>query len=225
VTIPHKETIIPLLDELSREATAIGAVNCVTHGDGRLVGHNTDVIGFMAGLDEAGWDAASGPVVVLGAGGAARAVGWGAASRGVETVVVARRLEQAERLVAELRPRVAGDLHAVSLERRRLEPWLARASVLVNTTPVGMWPRVGESPLPAGVRLPAGLLAYDLIFNPSPTAFLREAAAAGCRTQSGVAMLVDQGVAAFRLWTGQTLDRGVMARAVTRALAASGEDR
>jgi shikimate dehydrogenase len=197
VTVPHKEGMVSLLDEMSDEVRAIGACNTVRVEGGRLRGFNTDTTGFMRGLEEAGGIGAESRVVVLGAGGAARGVAWALRQAGHEVIILSRKPEQASAL--------AGALGAYSgpLDRITLESALEGAALLVNCTPAGMWPNTEQSALPDDVHLPANMLVYDLVYRPRPTLMLQKATHAGCRTQDGLAMLVYQGAAAFELWTGR----------------------
>jgi shikimate dehydrogenase len=212
ITVPHKQAMLPFLDTISDEVRATGACNTVRVEDGRLAGFNTDIAGFLRGLAEAGGMAPSSKAVLLGAGGAARAVAYALSRAGHPVIILSRRPEQAAQLAESLSCHdnyIAGDL----LERAELETHLAEASLLVNCTPAGMWPAVVKSPLPDGIRLRPGLLVYDLVYRPRPTRLLQEAAAAGCRTQDGLAMLVSQGAEAFNLWTGQQPPLGIMREA------------
>jgi shikimate dehydrogenase len=213
VTVPHKERVRPLLDREADTAKAVGAVNTIVNDGGRLVGHNTDVAGFRDALAEAGFSARGARVVVLGAGGAARAVVYALRAEGAAEIVVANRsVARAERLLAELAPEGV----ALPLDAAALAPALARCDLLVNCTAVGLKP--GESPLP-DERVPRQALVYDLIYNPPQTRLLAAAAARGARTLGGLSMLVGQGAAAFTLWTGQPAPRAVMQRAADEGLA------
>ncbi|MEP6774228.1 MAG: shikimate dehydrogenase [Chloroflexota bacterium] len=197
VTVPHKEGMVSLLDEMSDEVRAIGACNTVRVEGGRLHGFNTDIIGFMRGLEEAGGIDAESRVVVLGAGGAARGVAWALRRAGHEVIILSRKPDQASVLAGAL------GAYAGTLDQATLESALEGAALLVNCTPAGMWPDVERSALPDDVRLRTGLLVYDLVYRPRPTLMLQKATQAGCRTQDGLAMLVYQGAAAFELWTGR----------------------
>lgn len=204
VTIPHKEHCIPLLDGLTPEARAVGAVNTLFWRDSLLLGHNTDLEGFIFPLRNR---PPCGLALVLGAGGAARAVVAGLRSLNIADIVVAARDPN----------------KAASLERDfacRIVPWEQLASVrpqrgsgfwVINTTPLGM---AGKAPdhnpysaelLALGRECEVECLAYDLIYNPLRTRFLAEAQAAGWAVQDGLTMFVAQGVAQFRLWTGRDL--------------------
>ena len=202
VTTPHKLAVLVLLDELTEAARAVGAVNTVVPRGGRLVGDNTDVAGFAASLVGAGFRAGGGHAVLLGAGGAANAVAYALARLGVPTVVASRRAEAAAELVAALRP-VARGLEAVAAAD--LPRALAGAALLVNATTVGMagGPAPGELPLGVDVGLlPPGALVNDLVYNPRVTPLLAAAKARGLATLDGLPMLVEQGAASLRLWTG-----------------------
>lgn len=215
VTVPHKERVRPLLDGEAAEAAAVGAVNTIVNDGGRLVGHNTDVVGFRDALAEVGFAVRGARCVVLGAGGAARAVVYALCAGGAAEIVVANRhVERAQRLLADLAPAVPAA--ALPLDAGALAAALARCDLLVNSTSVGLRP--GETPLP-DESLPAQALVYDLIYNPPQTRFLAAAAARGARTLGGLSMLVGQGAASFTLWTGRPAPREVMRRAAEAALA------
>jgi shikimate dehydrogenase len=218
VTIPHKESVIPLLDDLSPEALAIGAVNTVVVEGGKLSGHNTDSAGFLESLrGEGGYDPRGQRIALLGAGGAARAVLWAlSSSRATRVRLFNRDRARAEALALAARS-WAGESELL------VEPWTAESlarslpecSLVVNATPVGMG--LEETPLP-GELIPSGALVMDLIYNPRPTRLLEEAASRGARTLDGLPMLVYQGAAAFRLWTGQDAPLGAMFLAAEESL-------
>ena len=224
VTVPHKQAVIPFLDEARPAARAIGAVNTIKvaagNGAPSLVGHNTDAAGFMADLAQHAVEVAGRRCLVLGAGGAARAVVYGLAQAGGRVHVLARRPQQARRLVADLRPH----LPAAELAAR---PWGAIGAVaaeadaeapalIVNATPVGMAPRTDATPWPDDVPFPAGAFVYDLIYNPRATRLVQEARAAGRRASGGLGMLLQQGALAFEIWLGVRPDVTVMAEAIER---------
>jgi shikimate dehydrogenase len=215
VTVPHKTAVLPLLDDLSAAARRLGAVNTIVHDGERLVGHNTDVTGFWAALEEAGGLNPGSRAVVLGAGGAARAVYWALHEHAVPTTVLARNVGAAAALLT-LTDR--GDGQAGTLDSITLRLALEGATLLVNTTSAGMWPQADESPLPPGMTLPSSLLVYDLVYRPRRTRLLAQAAAAGCRTLDGLGMLLHQGAAAFTLWTGEPAPLTVMRAALEQAM-------
>lgn len=215
VTIPHKGRMLPFLDWMSDEVRATEACNTVRVESGRLLGYNTDAAGFMAGLAEVGGIAPGSQAVLLGAGGAARAVAWALVRDGYDVTVLSRRQEQGEQLAQALESHLPRPIDHASLSPATLNRHLEGASLLVNCTPVGMWPNVSLTPLPVGLRLPTGLLVYDLTYRPRPTELLKRAAQMGCRIQDGLAMLINQGAAAFELWTGCAAPLAVMRRSVS----------
>lgn len=201
VTIPHKERVVPMVDRLTEEAHATGAVNTITREGRRLVGHNTDVPGFRVALDHlVGKQKMPRQAVVLGAGGGARAVVLGLITEGFQRIVVFNRhLHRAEGMVKHFSRSAAHmELRAMPWHESIIEAELAKTKVLVNATSIGL--TTDESPIAADILHPE-LLVLDLIY--SRTRLLRDAAAAGCTTFDGELMLLHQGAAAFTLWTGQ----------------------
>jgi shikimate dehydrogenase len=201
VTIPHKERVVPMVDRLTEEATATGAVNTITREGRRLIGHNTDVAGFKVALDKlVGRQKMPKQAVVLGAGGGARAVVYGLIREGFQRVVVFNRhLHRAEGLVKHFgRTAAHMELRAMPWHESIIEVEIAKAKILVNATSIGLSSDV--SPVPASA-LNEELMVLDLIY--SKTRLLRDAAAAGATTSDGELMLLHQGAAAFTLWTGQ----------------------
>lgn len=223
VTIPHKETVLPLLDSLDPLAERIGAVNTIVNHGGRLSGHNTDAEGMVTALRrEGGFDPSGKAALLLGAGGVARAAGFALLGAGVASLgILNRTLERAEALAVSLREKAAGAIPVTALpwQRDSLLQALQAADLLVNCTSVGMkhGPDQGRSPLPARVLRP-GSLVYDLVYNPARTPLLEEAQRAGARGLGGLPMLVYQGAAAFELWTGEKAPLPVMMQAARKAL-------
>lgn len=218
VTVPHKEAVMPYLDTLSEQARDIGAVNTIVNRAGKLEGHNTDVAGFMRALrEDAGFVPKGKRVLLLGAGGAAKAAAFGLAGAGVASLTIANRtVERARELASALKGTVF--VKAVSLS---LEALTADGSwdLIVNTTTLGMVHSLGEheSPLPASL-IPRNALVYDIVYNPEVTPLLAAAQQAGARTLGGLPMLIYQGAEAFRLWTGLDAPVQVMREAGQKAL-------
>jgi shikimate dehydrogenase len=215
VTIPHKERVVPHADRLTEEAHVTGAVNTLTKEGKKLVGHNTDVAGFKAGLDLLiGRQKMPRHAVVLGAGGGARAVVYGLIREGFQRVIVFNRhLHRAESMVKHFgRSASHMDLRAMPWHESIIEAELAKSKVLVNATSVGL--SDGESPIPGEILTP-DLFVLDLIY--AQTRLQRDAAAAGCPTSDGGQMLLHQGAAAFTLWTGQPAPLDVMQAALADA--------
>jgi len=220
ITVPHKERMVAYLDEAELEVKATGACNTVRVEDGRLVGYNTDVAGFLAGLEEIGGIPEGSRVVLLGAGGAARAVAWALATSGHNVVVLARNASQASSLAHSLLAAANLSIESGSVATATLDATVDSAELLVNCTPAGMWPNIEAMPLPETLNLPPHLLVYDLVYRPRQTRFLTKAAKAGCRTQDGLAMLVRQGASAFEIWTGLSAPVDTMRQACLDALQA-----
>jgi len=202
VTFPYKEAVIPLLHRLSPEAEEIGAVNTiVVEKDGTLVGHNTDSLGFMAALQHGGFDAKGRSAVVCGAGGAARAAVHGLLEAGASGITVLNRtIERAEGLISQF---VDERLQTGRLSPETLIGAARDADLLVNATPIGMWPHVDGSIWPSALPLPPHLTVFDLVYNPIATQLLQRARASGAPGISGLEMLLHQGAAALELWTGK----------------------
>jgi shikimate dehydrogenase len=216
VTVPHKQAVIDRLDAVDDKAATIGAVNTIRNEDGRLRGFNTDLAGFLHPLGELGVELDGARAVVVGAGGAARAVAFALAWAGVaELTVAARRAEPAAALASALGGHARGAVRAI-----RPSEVTPGYDLLVNCTSVGMLhaPGEGQSPL-RGEQIDPGALVYDLVYNPPVTPLLGLAQAAGARTLGGLPMLVHQGAAAFELWTGLKPPIGLMMARAEEALA------
>ena len=218
VTIPHKQTVIPMLDELTGEAESIGAVNTISCRNGQLIGANTDAPGFLADLRQVftrkPWEPAGRKhALVLGAGGAARAVVYALLTDGWQVTLTARRIEQA-RALAENMANLPGCLTAIALQPGALYPLVNEVTLLVNTTPLGMFPHGDASPWPPELVLPPLAAVYDLVYNPRETQLLRAARAAGLPAAGGLGMLLAQAALAFEIWTDVSVPRPVWAGAV-----------
>jgi shikimate dehydrogenase len=215
VTIPHKERVVPLVDRLTEEAHATGAVNTITKEGKRLVGHNTDVPGFRVALDKlVGKQKMPRAAVVLGAGGGARAVVYGLITEGFQRIVVFNRhLHRAESMVKHFgRTAAHMELRAMPWHESIIESELAKAKVLVNATSIGLTD--DATPIPAEI-IPPDLLVLDLIYK--RTTFLRDAESAGAAVSDGELMLLHQGAAAFTLWTGKPAPLELMQRKLHEA--------
>lgn len=219
VTVPHKEAVASLVDELTPAARAIGAVNTVTARGGDLVGHNTDVGGFLRALREAGFTPEGCSALVLGAGGAARAVVYGLASVEARVTILNRTERRAHLLAAEFAG-VGEDarLKGGPLDGETLGRVAGRSQLVINATSLGMWPRVDASPWPRELPFPRGAFLFDLVYNPRETLFMRQARCSGASAVDGLRMLVHQGAEAFQLWTGVEPPVEAMYAACTAAL-------
>ena len=215
VTVPHKQAVMPFLDEIEAGAKAIGAVNTiVVEEDGRLTGCNTDWSGFLADLEALAVPVRGRDCLVLGAGGSARAVVYALVQAGGRVQVLARRPSQAEQLAADLRPYSETDLTAYPLTALpSLIPSLPHP-LIVNATPLGMTPHEENSPWPENCPFSPDTFVYDLVYNPRQTRLMQQAQAGGCHTANGLGMLVQQGALAFKLWTGAEPSLAVMQAAL-----------
>ncbi|RXT14787.1 shikimate dehydrogenase [Ammoniphilus sp. CFH 90114] len=216
VTIPHKVEVMKYLDEIDDEAREIGAVNTIVNQDGRLIGYNTDGQGFVLSLlEETGVQLKGKRVLMIGAGGAARAVAVSLARHGVQQIVVANRSqEKAEELAAHLKKHT--DASAIQLNDLNAQQF-AETDLLINTTSIGMYPEVDVLPIP-GEYLHKGLLVSDLIYNPLETKLLKEAKMIGAKTHNGMGMFIQQGALAFALWTQCDAPIDVMKETVLKKL-------
>ncbi|MGC9400428.1 MAG: shikimate dehydrogenase [Anaerolineae bacterium] len=213
VTVPHKETVLPYLDALAPAAAALGAVNTLVidrSGDASadIRGHNTDVPGFLAALRSGDFEPQGKRAIVIGAGGAARAVVYALLSAGAQKVTVLNRTpSRAVALVDDLAPHAqATALHGAPLTAERLVEAAYGAHLLVNATTVGMWPHTHASIWPDEASIPAHLTVMDLVYRPRETRLLAQARAAGAHPIDGLGMLIHQGALAFDLWTAHAHD-------------------
>ena len=222
VTIPHKQVIMDTLDEIDEDAAVIGAVNTVVNDGGRLKGYNTDVIGFLDALKAAGYDPAEKNVVLLGAGGAARAALWGLMkSHAMRVTIGVRHPEKAEALIEDFAARASllgTKLMACHWETDAFRGAFSHADLVVNVTPLGMTPHTDDKPPIDWREAKPDAFAYDIIYTPEETRFLHEAKALGHQTLNGEDMLVLQGAASFRLWFGREADTGIMKQVLRQQL-------
>jgi shikimate dehydrogenase len=217
VTVPHKVAAADRMDELADTARKIGAINTIVNEDGRLVGHNTDAEGFAADLAEQGVEVAGRPAVLLGAGGAARAVAHALVELGASLRIVCRN-QEAGRDLTEAFSGAADEPRVHAWKREGFRDAAGGAALIVNATPVGMSPDIDGCPWPADVPMPAGAFIYDLVFNPFETRLVVAARAAGRNACGGLGMLVEQGARSFQLWTGAAPPRSIMKAAARAAL-------
>ena len=210
VTIPHKQNVIPFIDELTPTAKAIGAVNTIYMRGDKLIGNNTDAPGFLGDLKKVNKETGTQvnkSALVLGAGGSARAVVYALANDGWNVTLAARRLEQAQQLADSI-----DDYQLTIINSADLQP--STFNLLVNTTPVGMTPNIDQSPLPENLSLPSNAFVYDLVYNPRETKLVKDARAQGLKASTGLGMLIEQAALAFELWTGASADRTAMKKEV-----------
>jgi len=191
VTVPHKQAVMPFVKPDER-AKAVGAVNTIDFRDNRAT--NTDVVGFIDDLKAHGVELADANVLLLGAGGAARAALYGLANEGANVGIVNRTAEKAQQIITDL------GVEARVMSFADTDDWYV--DLIVNCTSVGMWPQVDGCPWPDDVPFPEGVTVYDMVYRPEKTRLLEKAEAHGGRAIGGLGMLVRQGAKAFELWTG-----------------------
>jgi 3-dehydroquinate dehydratase/shikimate dehydrogenase len=205
VTIPHKERIIPLLDDVDEEARRMGAVNTVYRRDGQWLGTNTDGYGAWKALETEAMDFEQKRWTILGAGGVARAVAYGIVVHGRprSLVVLGRSRKRLERLVQDVSGMSPAPVAGAILAGADLGQILKETDIVINGTPVGMFPEVDQAPIPTRL-LDSRHVVFDTIYNPIKTRLLKESGARGCRVVSGLQMFIHQGAAQFERWVGKT---------------------
>lgn len=218
VTIPHKQAVFNLVDQVSETARKIGAVNTIINDHGRLIGDNTDVFGVLQTSAQAQIDPQAAQIVIMGAGGGARAVAFALAQAGAANICILNRTPSR---AAELIDTIRTHFPHLSVAANCVDA-IDHADIIVNATPIGMSPHVGESPMPRGKNFPRGVIAFDLVYRPLQTQFLRDAGIAGAQTIDGLGMLVHQGAASFQMWTKQNAPIEIMFAAALHALNGDG---
>ncbi|MEF7563388.1 shikimate dehydrogenase [Bacillus infantis] len=214
VTVPHKTEIMPFLDEIDQLAEAIGAVNTVLNKDGKLIGYNTDGEGYVRGLASEVPDFSRKKILIAGAGGAAKAIYYTLAQKGVQAIDICNRTAAKAEALADKCP---FPVRTDALGFQQAEEKLAEYDIIIQTTPIGMLPDVNA--LPFGLyNLKAGAFVSDIIYNPLETKFLREAKNKGASIQNGLGMFVCQGALAFERWTGTFPDTDRMEAGVITQL-------
>jgi shikimate dehydrogenase len=201
VTIPHKTEVINYLDYLDIAAGLIGAVNTIEFGKNGAVGHNTDGIGAVKAIEDV-TPVKNKKVIILGAGGASRAIAFQLLLNGVDNLIIANRtVEKASELKTDLVEKLDHEVRVSGLDENLIQE-LKDTDILINTTPVGMYPNVDQKPVVNAGMMHHDLVVNDIVYNPLKTGLLKEADKAGAKSISGIKMLIYQGVEAFKIWTG-----------------------
>jgi shikimate dehydrogenase len=221
VTMPHKNAVMSYLDETDSTAKAIGAVNTILNEQGKLIGYNTDGVGAMRALKENGISPDGKKMLLLGAGGAAKAIAFQAAQEVEELVILNRTSEKAEKLAEVLRREFGKRVNSGALSSDVLKKELKTTDILVNATSVGMHPDVNRSPVPSDL-LRSGLCVMDIIYNPLETKLVTDAKAVGAKVVFGLEMLLYQGAVAFEIWTNCPAPVEVMRKAALNELEKQG---
>ena len=218
VTIPFKEAVLPLLDEIDSSAVQTSAVNTIVNRNGHLVGHNTDLRGFMRDLRTHWQVPKTGRPLILGAGGGARAVAFGLAQEGLDLLLIARTTIRAERLAEDVRRYHGVGVAILPWARDSFTKAASQCILIVNATPLGMMPEVQNSPWPGDVALPPAAFVYDLVYSPREPQLVKQAQRSGLRAASGAGMLLEQAALSYELWTGLRAPRERMRAALEDAL-------
>lgn len=221
VTMPHKSAVMKYLDQVDSMAKSIGAVNTILNDDGKLLGCNTDGVGMLRALKENGITLNGKKILLLGAGGAAKAIAFHAGEEADELVVINKTLQKAEDLAEALRKESGKRIGAKPLSSRIIEEELKDVDMLINATSVGMHPHVDQSIIPSSLLRP-DLCVMDIVYDPLETKLVKDAKAAGAKAISGIEMLIYQGAASFEVWTHQPAPVDVMRRAVLSKMSESG---
>lgn len=218
VTVPFKEKVMPYLDDITKLAQTVGAVNTVKNQEGKLVGFNTDAPGFLESLrEDAGFDPKGKACLVIGAGGAGKAVTAGLAESRAKTILIYDVIEEkAQEMADYLSDNFDSTIQALPLAS--IPASLPKIHLLINSSPIGMYPKIDSSPLPENIKLHNKMTVYDLVYNPAETKLLKQAKAAGANAVSGLGMLVRQGALAFTVFTGKPAPLEVMFAAAREAL-------
>ncbi|HNP30574.1 MAG TPA: shikimate dehydrogenase [Nitrospirales bacterium] len=216
ITIPHKVAILPLLDSVEITAKHIGSVNTIVKDRGLLVGSNTDASGALQALQQGGVERSGQRVVILGSGGAARAIAFGLCVEGKIAHLTLLGVDDQERttLATDLKAKTSIPLHDAPLSPETLQAAMAHAQLLIHCTPIGMHPKIEESCVPKHL-LHRELTVMDIVYNPLHTRLLQDAQAAGCHTIQGIDMFLHQAIGQFELWTGQPAPVEVMRNVLT----------
>ena len=221
VTMPHKGTVIDYLDEVDSTVKFLGAANTILNKEGKLSGFNTDGLGALKALRENGIELSGKKVLLLGTGGAAKAIAYSLAEEVGELVVLNRAAEKAKELAETLGRPLNKKIVGGALSPRAIAKNLQDSDVLINATSVGMHPEANQS-IVMSRWLKSDLTVLDIVYNPVETKLARDAKAAGAKVISGVEMLIYQGAASFEIWTGHSAPVDVMRRAALNKLSSAG---
>ncbi len=217
ITVPHKETTLKFVDEISPLARRIGAINTIKNENGRLIGRNTDASGAKKALKEANIDLIGKNVLILGAGGAARALAHSFIKDTNDLVIVNRTSNRGKTLASELTKEYHKKVLYMKFENKVFEEKLPSIDILVNTTTIGMFPDIHISPIPKN-SLHEDLTVFDIIYNPLETQLMKNASEKGCRVLGGLNMLIYQGALSFEWWTNKSPNIELMKRTILNEL-------
>ncbi|UCC20742.1 MAG: shikimate dehydrogenase [Promethearchaeota archaeon] len=209
VTMPFKQKIMVYLDEIEPLAQRIGAINTIKNDKGHLIGRNTDGEGALKSILDAGYSISGKNILLLGAGGGGRTLAFILAEYANKMVITNRTEKKAIKLANDIKKYYNINVEGKSNSFNVLKDESKGADILINTTPIGMYPNIEESPIPDKF-LHDGLIVFDIVYNPLKTKLMKEAAKIGCKVLGGLDMLINQGVLAFEWWTGKTPNNQLM---------------
>jgi len=217
VTLPHKETVIKYLDEIDPIALKIGAINTIKNDEGTLKARNTDASGAKKALLDAGCNISGKNIVFLGAGGVARSLAYIMAEESNHIILTDLIEERAITVANEIKDKMKANIEGKICNKDNVNESLKKADILINATPIGMYPRVEDTPITKDM-LNADLFVFDVVYNPLETRLMKEAAEIGCQTLGGLDMLVNQGILAFEWWTSRSPNRSLMKKNIIEFL-------
>ena len=217
VTIPHKETVIKYLDEIDPIALKIGAVNTIKNEKGFLKARNTDASGAKKALIDAGCNISGKNIVFLGAGGVARSLAYIMAEEANHIILTDLVEERAIAVAKEIKKNMKVDIEGKISNRNNVNEGLKKADILINATPIGMYPNIENTPITKDL-LHGDLFVFDVVYNPLETRLMKDAREIGCQTLGGLDMLVNQGILAFEWWTNQNPNRNLMKKKIIEFL-------
>jgi len=217
ITVPHKETTLKFVDEISPIACRIGAINTIKNENGRLIGRNTDTSGAKKALKEANIDLFEKNIMILGAGGAARALAHSFIEDANDLVIVNRTSNRGKTLASELTKEYHKEVLYKNFEDKIFEEKLPSIDILINATTIGMFPDIHTSPIPKNY-LHEDLIVFDIIYNPLETKLMKNASENGCRVLGGLDMLIYQGALSFEWWTNKSPNIDLMKRTIINEL-------
>jgi shikimate dehydrogenase len=220
VTIPHKKDIIKYMDEVDPIALKIGAINTIKNDDGILKARNTDADGAKRSLLDMGLDISGRNILILGSGGVSRAIAYILAEEANKIVLTDLIEERATSVANEIRDNTKVDIEGKLSNRDNIEKYLKKTDILINATPIGMYPKVKDTPISKDL-LHDDLFVFDVVYNPLETKLMKEAAEIGCGTLGGLDMLVNQGILAFEWWLNKKPNKDLMKNKIIEHLGLS----
>jgi len=209
VTIPHKKAVIKYIDEVEPIALKIGAINTIKNVEGILKARNTDAGGAKKSLLDMGFDISGKDILIIGSGGVSRSIAYILAEEANKIVLTDLIEERATSVASEIRDNMKVDIEGKLNNRDNIEEYIKKADILINATPIGMYPKVDETPISKDL-LHDDLFVFDVVYNPLETRLIKEAAETGCVTLGGLDMLVNQGILAFEWWLNKKPNKDLM---------------